>query len=177
MKYYYHDVFLLGLYALLTQIHLSVARGMSAQSELRCWLRQKGTLDLIEQLLSSERAKRYQQNIPLIKSLYHNLRGKKYLTESEWVLLIHYLEFMRDFIVHGEVNENALINTRLEICCFSQKIWRRLNVNCLAKQLANHVEHFYESQHHAHFSVRQITSVITGWAVIKDDEIFNEPRR
>lgn len=79
---------------------------------------------------------------------------------------------MRDFIVHGEVNEDALINARLEICYFSLKIWRRLNVNYLAKRLANHVEHFNESEYHGHFSVRQITSVITGWAVLKDNEIF-----
>ncbi|MBZ4135469.1 hypothetical protein JYG55_02865 [Escherichia fergusonii] len=172
MKQYYHDAFLLGLYALLTQIHLSVARGISAQSELRCWLRQKGTLGLIEQILCSARSKRHKQKIPLIKSLYYNLRGKNYLTESEWILLIKHLQFMRDFIVHGEVNEDALINARLEICYFSLKIWRRLNVNYLAKRLANHVEHFNESEYHAHFSVRQITSVITGWAVLKDNEIF-----
>ncbi|WP_059215371.1 hypothetical protein [Escherichia albertii] len=172
MKYYYHDAFLLGSYALLTQMHLSVARGISAQSELRCWLYHKGTLGLIEQILCSERAKRYQQNIPLIKSLYYNLYGKNYLTESEWILLIKHLEFMRDFIVHGEVNEDALINARLEIRSFSQKIWCRLNVNYLAKRLANHVEHFYESQYHVHFTIRQITSVITEWAVSKDDELF-----
>lgn len=170
MKFYYANTFLLGLYAFLTQTHLSIVRGMDVWDELREYLSEQRTLRIIDALLDASQLKKYEIKPSLTGKIFYTIRKKQYLTSQEWMLLCQQLEKARILLLNPSPDRDELIDVRMKLCNISTLIERRFSANRTIRKIADKVEHFYQAEFIIHYSREQIVGIINGYMKSHNNE-------
>ncbi|WP_133159218.1 hypothetical protein [Superficieibacter electus] len=170
MKIYYTNPFILGLSAFLTQTHLSIVRGMDAWDELRDYLSERETLNIIDTLLNASQRKKYEKPPSCLQKVFYTLRKKQYITSQEWTFLCEQLERTRAILLNPTPGRDEVIDVRMKLCDLSLLIERRVAANATIRKIARRVEHFYQADFIVHYEIQQITGIVNGYMKVRDNE-------
>ncbi|WP_079224719.1 hypothetical protein [Citrobacter werkmanii] len=160
MKIYYTDDLLLGLYSLLTQIELSIHRGIDNWTDLNIYFHEKGIRTTIDKILRSNEGGKYQIKIHFLKRCYYSIRKKKYISDFEWAILVKLLNEVNALLDTKIPHRDKEIELRMKIYSFSMIVRGRLKLDKTILCLADRVEHFYENEHCVHYSINQIIATV-----------------
>lgn len=164
MRVYYSDDFTLGLFSFLAQIESSIHRGMDHWSDLRDYFSAKGIFRTIDNMLLLEKRMQYQVNIPFWKRGFYLVIRKRYITDTEWNDLSGLLRGVNLLLHDDNPTRERMIKLRMRLCVFALVIRRRLKVNRIVLKLADRVEHFYENEYVAHYSINQIVANLNNYS-------------
>lgn len=156
MKTYYHSDFLIGLYAFLRQLELSVHRGITEWNALGIYVRAHRMIDIINHLVTSNVGNGRGGIInPVFKLILRILR-KGYMNDEEINELITLLIFSRDVLYDKNPNENDVIDLRIRLRNFSNVIRKRICKSKRKLQKADKVEHFNQSNYGVFYELEDI---------------------
>lgn len=156
MKTYYHSDFLIGLYAFLRQLELSIHRGINEWNALGIYVRAHRMIEIINHLVNSNVGNGRGVIIsPAFKLIAHILR-KGYMDDEEINELITLLIFSRDIFYDKNPNENGVIDLRIRLRNFSNLIRTRICKSKRKLQKADKVEHFNQSDYGVFYELKDI---------------------
>lgn len=164
MKLYYTDDFLLGLYSFLTQIELSIHRGIDNWINLKIYIHEKGIRSTTDKILQSNKGAGYQMHASFLKRVCYSIRKRNYITDTEWITLVKLLNEINALLDTETPSRDKEIELRMNLYDFSMRVRKKLKLNKIILCLADRVEHFYENEHCVHYSINQIVANVNNYS-------------
>ena len=156
MKIYFKNDFLLGLYALLRQLELSIHRGMGEWEALQDYVYSHDIIDIINYLANFHLNKSQQSAIsPISKAIAYTLK-KGYVSEIELNKIIATLISIRIILNNKAANNDDIIKLRINMRNFSDMIRCRIFNDKSRLQLVDKIEHFNQSDYGTFYKIEDI---------------------
>ncbi|MDF9333742.1 hypothetical protein OH690_05290 [Escherichia coli] len=159
MKIYCNSDFLLGLYAFLRQLELSMHRGMDEWEALDNYIRSREVIEVITCLTNDNAIYNLQIKISLISKLILCIFKKGYIKNNEAKKLITLLVSFRDMLHERRPDRNNIINLRVDIYNFASLIRSRIYKDKIRLQMADKIEHYNQSDYGFLHEMEDILSV------------------
>ncbi|WP_318364962.1 hypothetical protein [Enterobacter sp.] len=159
MKIYFKNDFLLGLYALLRQLELSIHRGMCDWAGLQEYIYSREVIHVINYLADPHISKPQQSITSLLHKAITFTFKKGYISDIELNKIITILISTHVILNGDKAEKDEIIKLRMNVRNFSDMIRHRIQGDKKRLQLADKIEHFNQSDYGEFYKIEDIVPV------------------